>query len=256
MRTPVPHSTYIPSEAVIPSEPDLVGLADLAQQIDQEHRACEADYFNALGHALRCGELLSQAKGQVKHGEWLPWLRQHGPIPERAASTYMKLYRELPDRLSVRALPKSAIPADLSLTQAVKLITAPPKPKPERAADGAGAGEDDEQDAPRQSGGARDESTPAPPPDPFQRNSLTSWMPRSAGDLLTLDTLEKGMRGLLTGCYRTVEMPPPAELGARYRMAIESARAADQVRLRTRLRWAAMVLFHVIEELKQETATE
>jgi predicted transcriptional regulator len=45
-------------------------LGKLAEEINAEHRACEAALRSGLRHAVRAGELLTEAKGQVKHGEW------------------------------------------------------------------------------------------------------------------------------------------------------------------------------------------
>jgi hypothetical protein len=44
-------------------------LGKLAEQINAEHQACEAALRSGLRHAVRAGELLTEAKGQVKHGE-------------------------------------------------------------------------------------------------------------------------------------------------------------------------------------------
>ena len=56
-------------------------LADLAKQINEEHHAAEGALNAGLQHALRAGQLLTQAKALCSHGEWQPWLHaQHEPI--------------------------------------------------------------------------------------------------------------------------------------------------------------------------------
>ena len=52
-------------------------LDGLAEKINAEHRACEEALRSGLRHAVRAGELLAEAKGQVKHGEWGRWLEEN-----------------------------------------------------------------------------------------------------------------------------------------------------------------------------------
>ena len=102
-------------------------LADLATLINTEHSAAQSAYGSALEHALRVGELLTQAKTQCAHGAWLPWLSENCPeIAERTAQAYMRLHRER-DRL-----PKSATVADLTVRGSLEFLVDPP-PAPEAA---------------------------------------------------------------------------------------------------------------------------
>lgn len=48
-----------------------IALPALAKQINTEHEATEKHAKSAIDHALRAGELLIQAKGEVEHGRWL-----------------------------------------------------------------------------------------------------------------------------------------------------------------------------------------
>ena len=52
-------------------------LPTLALEIVDAHNAYVASQKTALEHAKHVGELLMEAKEQVLHGEWLPWLEQH-----------------------------------------------------------------------------------------------------------------------------------------------------------------------------------
>lgn len=68
----------------------VLGLDDLAVAIREAHEACEASAHSAVAHAIHAGEYLTEAKAQVRHGEWLPWL-EATEIPERMAQRYMRI---------------------------------------------------------------------------------------------------------------------------------------------------------------------
>jgi hypothetical protein len=77
-------------------------------------QAAEDDFRSAIQHAIAAGERLIEAKALVKHGEWLPWLRENTELPERTARSYTRLARE------------SATVADLpTVREAVAVLTAP-----------------------------------------------------------------------------------------------------------------------------------
>lgn len=63
----------------------------LAQDIRREHEAASTAFTSAVEHAMRCGELLTQAKDDVPHGQWLGWLAANFPASERTARGYMTL---------------------------------------------------------------------------------------------------------------------------------------------------------------------
>jgi hypothetical protein len=66
-------------------------LEQLSTGIREAHEACERDAQSAVEWAIRCGELLTEAKARVKHGEWLPWLEANFPAHQNTASNYMRL---------------------------------------------------------------------------------------------------------------------------------------------------------------------
>src|SRR5215472_16353364 len=72
-------------------------LDDLAARIFCEHQAATGAFKQCLEHAVRCGELLIEAKGKVGHGGWLAWLRDNCQVKERAAQNYMALARAKED---------------------------------------------------------------------------------------------------------------------------------------------------------------
>lgn len=73
---------------LVPHEPTLDALA---VEIREETAAADQDWRSALGHAIRAGELLLEAKERVGHGHWLPWLEANFPDSDRTARLYMRL---------------------------------------------------------------------------------------------------------------------------------------------------------------------
>ena len=63
----------------------------LTERINAEHRACGGAARSALEHAIRCGEMLSEVKAGIGHGEWSPWLASNFEGSDRTARTYMRL---------------------------------------------------------------------------------------------------------------------------------------------------------------------
>ena len=59
-----------------------------------------------------------EAKAAVRHGKWLPWLKEHCGLSERTAQRYMKLARRKAE------ITKSVTLSDLSITEALSLIEA------------------------------------------------------------------------------------------------------------------------------------
>jgi hypothetical protein len=96
-------------------------LDALAAAINDDHDAVEHMARSTLDRARAAGDKLLQAKSQVAHGQWLPWLAANCPrLATRTAQAYMKLAREW-DRLEL----KSADSAHLTLDGALKLLAAP-----------------------------------------------------------------------------------------------------------------------------------
>ena len=88
----------------------------LAQDIRREHEAAQQAFASAVEHAVRCGELLAEAKSQVRHGEWLPWLAENFPASARCAQNYMRL----------AAQPDTQALAHLGIEGALRQLAAPP----------------------------------------------------------------------------------------------------------------------------------
>jgi hypothetical protein len=99
-------------------------LADLAARIRQEHEAAAVAVRHGVEHAINAGDLLIEAKAQLKHGQWLPWLSKHCQIPERTAQLYMRLARHASEIRNV---------ADLTVRKAIEAL-APPQTEEEALA--------------------------------------------------------------------------------------------------------------------------
>lgn len=96
-------------------------LAALAAEINAEHDAAENHARKAIEHARAAGDKLLLAKAGVAHGQWLPWLSANCPrLAERTAQAYMKLARNW-----ATLERKSATVADLTINDALKLLTGP-----------------------------------------------------------------------------------------------------------------------------------
>jgi len=93
-------------------------LPDLAARIRAEHEAVSAALKESVRHAIAAGELLIEAKGQLGHGRWLPWLRDHCTISERTAQLYMRVAK---NRAEIEAQIRNGV-ADLSLNEAAALL--------------------------------------------------------------------------------------------------------------------------------------
>jgi Protein of unknown function (DUF3102) len=93
-------------------------LTDLAARIKAEHEAIKVSLRESVQHAFAAGELLIEAKKQLnKHGQWLPWLREHCTISERTAQLYMRCAKSRAEiEKSARGI------ADLTLTEAAAML--------------------------------------------------------------------------------------------------------------------------------------
>ena len=84
-------------------------------------------YKRQAGSAiLEIGKRLVEAKEQLSHGEWLPWLEEKVAFSERSAQQYMRLWKEYG---------KSALVADLGASKALVLLGLPESEREEFAAE-------------------------------------------------------------------------------------------------------------------------
>jgi len=66
------------------------------EQINLEHQLANSKAAEAVQHATNCGLMLLQVKASLKHGEWLPWLKQQQEagligFSHMTATKYMRL---------------------------------------------------------------------------------------------------------------------------------------------------------------------
>jgi hypothetical protein len=92
-------------------------LADLAARIRHEHEAGVLAIKRGLAHAVEAGKLLIEAREQIPHGQWLPWLREQCSVPERSARRYMELAAYAADTISANL-------ADMAVDGATEATTA------------------------------------------------------------------------------------------------------------------------------------
>jgi hypothetical protein len=85
-------------------------LADLAKQINAEHKLCAKALRAGLQHALTAGRLLIEAKEKVPHGRWIPWLQEHCDFALRTAQAYMKAARDVPQLDKAKAQRVALLP--------------------------------------------------------------------------------------------------------------------------------------------------
>lgn len=94
-------------------------VKQLAEQINEEHERASGAIRDALTHAITCGELLTQAKAGLKHGEWGKWILDNCHFSDRSARLYMHLAENRAE------LEKTATIADLTLNSAAGLLAEP-----------------------------------------------------------------------------------------------------------------------------------
>jgi hypothetical protein len=90
---------------------------DLGEQVRAAYRQFKGRATAALEAAIYLGELLSEAKREAGHGNWLTWLQRNCPdLSERTARLYMQLHENR------EALKTATGVADLTVRAAVELI--------------------------------------------------------------------------------------------------------------------------------------
>ncbi len=95
------------------SAPGNNRLPVLAADIRAAHAGVIDAAKTAAGRAIEAGRDLIEAKSLLKHGQWLPWLKEHVGFSDRTAQLYM--------RIAQLGL-ESATVADLGLQAAAKVL--------------------------------------------------------------------------------------------------------------------------------------
>ncbi len=97
-------------------------LSAIGRRLAAEHKAADQSFHDSLDHARRAGELLAEAKGLLKHGEWIPWLAANFEGSETTARGYMRVAEHWPEVEANR----QRLPV-LNLQGTLKLLS---KPRP------------------------------------------------------------------------------------------------------------------------------
>jgi hypothetical protein len=107
-------------------------LTDLRERLKNEYAAVVHSLKASVSHAMAAGDLLFEAKAQLNHGQWLPWLESCG-ISERTAQRCMRLAR---NRTVIEAKSDTLV-TDVSITGALGMLAAPRSSNDEIARDAA-----------------------------------------------------------------------------------------------------------------------
>lgn len=102
----------------MPAQTGDNSLPHLAARIRAAHEAVGLALSESVRHAIAAGELLIEAKAQLQHGQWLPWLRDHCTISERTAQLYMRVAK---NRAEIESQMRNDV-ADLSLNEVAALL--------------------------------------------------------------------------------------------------------------------------------------
>ena len=65
-----------------------------AKEIARLHSEIECSLRLSLGKAIRIGQLLTEQKAELAHGEWDDWVRDHLSFSIATSRNYRRLYRE------------------------------------------------------------------------------------------------------------------------------------------------------------------
>lgn len=94
-------------------------LDKLASEINKEAKLAEQHAMQAVSHALNAGRLLTEAKEQCPHGQWLPWMAKNFEGSARTAQGYMRLFEHRDVLANTQRV------AHLSVRDALKMLAEP-----------------------------------------------------------------------------------------------------------------------------------
>jgi len=102
-------------------DPDPVAPAD---QINTLHGEMTGHMTMAVKKAIEIGRLLSEQKGRLAHGEWIPWVENNLTFGRIQTAKYMRVY-DRRDQLNVHSNVHLK-----GIDQALSLLTEPRDPEP------------------------------------------------------------------------------------------------------------------------------
>ena len=88
----------LPPERIV-SEAGKILTAKLDQwagkiERDEVHDEIAGHVRVSVEKAIRIGELLTEQKAELEHGQWLPWVEDNVPFTSRTAEKYMRLHEQ------------------------------------------------------------------------------------------------------------------------------------------------------------------
>lgn len=95
--------------------------ASLIESIRREHKAAQSSMKDALLHAIATGQLLAEAKTQIKHGEFKAFIADNFEFSYRSAASYMKVARNY---LALNAEERARLES-MSYADAIRHFSAP-----------------------------------------------------------------------------------------------------------------------------------
>ena len=96
-----------------PSSTSIAPHVDAISEIVALHSEVVTAARTTLDKAIRIGELLTEQKASLKHGQWLPWMEANLPFSQQTASNYVRVFAN-----------RSKLPTvgNLELTDAYRLL--------------------------------------------------------------------------------------------------------------------------------------
>ena len=79
----------------------------LSKELNELHKNIEGKLRSTVQNAIRVGELLTQAKDDLPHGEFLPWIEKNCIFKRITAFNYMRVYEYKSKCLTVEHLPEA-----------------------------------------------------------------------------------------------------------------------------------------------------
>ncbi|TGK12817.1 DUF3102 domain-containing protein [Leptospira stimsonii] len=81
----------------------IVQTDKVAESLNQLHQSILTSGKNMIKFAIEAGELLVKKKGELKHGEFTPWIEENLSFKVRTAQRYVKIY-EMRETVNASAL--------------------------------------------------------------------------------------------------------------------------------------------------------
>jgi hypothetical protein len=71
---------------------EVLTIKGKVKEINDLHELTQGYAKSAIENAIRIGELLTEIKGELEHGQWIPWVSRNLPFSRQEAANYMRAY--------------------------------------------------------------------------------------------------------------------------------------------------------------------